>query len=248
MAITIHDWAPAIGVLCAAVSTLKTPSDDDLANSWRLLHPAAKIGFTPQSLDFAVRQRLLDLEAPRDLALHVALLRYVFPVCRIVRHERGRDVNQDEAILTRGPRPDLAERMAEPDRFHDTGPPPPERQVVRRLPEAQPELWTAERLAEHLDRVAASLDALEARGHVLAPVWQRDQDCFGRLDPEPQAQTLSDAELAQGRTWFERCLRGRFPLEVCAVSQGWALLNAQHAAELLEQAQAAVALEVTPWR
>jgi hypothetical protein len=52
--------------------------------------------------------------------------------------------------------------------------------------------------------------------------------------------------VAQGRTWFERCLRGRFPLEACAVSQGWALRNAEQAAELLQQAQAAVALRVAP--
>jgi hypothetical protein len=248
MSITIHDWAPAIGVLCAAVHTLKTPSDDDIANSWRLLHPAAKIGFTPQSLDFAVRQRLLDLEAPRDLALHVALLRYVFPVCRIVRYERGRGVNQDEAIMTRGPRPDLAERMAEPDRFHDPGPPRPEVSSVRRLPEAQPEPWTAQRRAAHLARIAVSLEALQVRGHVVAPVYRRCEEGYLRLDPEPQVQTLSDAELAQGRAWFERCLRGRFPLEFCAVSQGWALRNTERATELLQQAQAAVALEAAPWQ
>jgi hypothetical protein len=91
-----------------------------------------------------------------------------------------------------------------------------------------------------------SLEALQARGHVLAPVWRADQDYFGRLDPEPQVQTLGDAELAQGRAWFERCLRVPLPLDSCAVAQGWALRNAERATELLQQAQAAVALEAAP--
>jgi hypothetical protein len=37
-------------------------------------------------------------------------------------------------------------------------------------------------------------------------------------------------------------------LDSCAVSQGWALRNAEQAAELLQQAQAAVAMEAAPWQ
>jgi hypothetical protein len=229
MALTMRDFAPAMGFLCEMLPMQRALSDEALAMAWETMPGAAKAHLTRESLAFAVKQRLVDPTPPRDQALHVQLLRYVFPVERTVRRERGEEVNADRVLLENGPRADLAERMAAPDRFHDPAPvrhgqAPPQRP---RLPGGgrawHPSEMTAQQHAAHLERVAAAMQRLRERG----------DDGRGWKDTDPR--------LAQGHWWFQRCLDGFWPLEADdgGIAGAWILANGRQADALLQQAQSA---------
>ena len=235
MALTMRDFAPAMGFLCEMLPMQRALSDEALAMAWETMPGAAKIHLTQESLAFAVKQRLVDPAPPKDQALHVQLLRYVFPLERTVRRERGEEVNADRVLLENGPRADLAERMAAPDRFHDPAPvrqeqaPPPER---LRLPGGgrpwHPSQMTAEQHAAHLRSVAAAM--------------QRLRDC-GDDDRgwKSRGWKSEDSRLAQGRWFFQRCLDGFWPLQADdgGIAVAWILANGRLADELLKQAQSA---------
>lgn len=229
MALTMRDFAPAMGFLCEMLPMQRALSDEALAMAWETMPNAAKIHLTRESLAFAVKQRLVDPAPPKEQALHIQLLRYVFPVERTVRRERGEEVNSDRVLLENGPRADLAERMAAPDRFHDPAPvrheqAPPQRP---RLPGGgrawHPSEMTAQQHAAHLERVAAAMQRLRERGDA-GRAWRVD-----------------DPRLAQGRWWFQRCLDGFWPLEADdgGIAAAWILANGRLADALLQQAQSA---------
>ena len=238
MAIDELDFIPAMGFLCEMLPMQRALSDEALAMAWETMPNGAKLHLTRESLAFAVKQRLVDPAPPKEQALHVALLRYVFPVERTIRRERGEEVNSDRVILENGPRADLAERMAAPDRFHEPGPVRPELLALpeqRRLPAAATiPHWarmTPEELRAHVDQIAA----------VMQRVWARGMD--GRVWP-PAALTL-------GRFAFSRALQGVWPLDPDSASSAWILRNPERAAEMLEQAkagllQAAPVVDVVP--
>jgi hypothetical protein len=177
----------------------------------------------------------VDPAPPKEQALHIALLRYVFPVERTIRRERGEEVIGDRVLLENGPRTDLPERMAAPDRFHDPAPvrheqtPPPER---LRLPGGgrpwHPSQMTAEQHAAHLHGVAAAMQRLRDCG---------DDDRGWRS----RGWRPDDSRLAKGRWWFQRCLDGFWPLECddAGIAVAWIMANGHLADELLEQAQSA---------
>jgi hypothetical protein len=230
MTITMRDFVPAMGFLCEMLPMQRALSDEALAMAWETMPGAAKIHLTRESLAFAVKQRLVDPAPPKEQALHVQLLRYVFPVERTVKRERGEEVNCDRALLEGGLRADLAERMAAPDRFHDPAPvrheqAPPQRP---RLPSGgrawHPSEMTAQQHAAHLERVAAAMQRLRERGG--------------------DGRVLSAGQLAQGRWWFQRCLNGFWPLECDdgGIAGAWILANGRQADALLQQAQSAPGL------
>jgi hypothetical protein len=223
-----------MGFLCEMLPMQRALSDEALAMAWETMPNGAKLHLTQESLAFAVRQRLVDPAPPKEQALHIALLRYVFPVERTIRRERGEEVIGDRVLLENGPRADLPERMAHGDRFHDPAPvrheqapPPPERP---RLPGGgrawHPSEMTPQQHAAHLERVAAAMQRLRDRGG------------------DGRGWEGTDLPLAQGRWWFDRCLQGFWPLEVDdgGIAGAWILANGRLADELLQQAQSAPAL------
>jgi len=232
MALTMRDFAPAMGFLCEMLPMQRALSDEALAMAWETMPGAAKAHLTRESLAFAVKQRLVDPAPPKDQALHVQLLRYVFPVERTVRRERGEEVNADRVLLENGPRADLAERMAAPDRFHDPAPvrheqAPPQRPRLLGGGRAwHPSEMTAQQHAAHLERVAAAMQHLRERGD------------------DGRDWKSTDPRLAQGRWWFQRCLDGFWPLEADdgGIAGAWILANGRQADALLQQAQSAPGL------
>jgi hypothetical protein len=235
MAITKLDFVPAMGLLCEMLPMQRALSDEGLVMAWMTMPNVAKVHLTKQSLAFAVQQRVMDPDPPKEQALHIQLLRYVFPLERTVRRERGDEVNCDRVLLENGLRTDLAERMTAPDRFHDPAPvrheqaPPLKRP---RLPgggrQWHPSQMTAEQRAAHIQGVAAAMQRLRDGGGL----------------PQGRGWRPDDSRLAQGRWWFQRCLDGLWPLHADdgGIAGAWILANGRLADDLLQQAQSASAL------
>ena len=224
--ITDLDFTASMGFLAEMLPMQRAFTQEALAMSWETLPPAAKINLTPASLAFAVKQRLLDPQPPKDVALHIGLLRYVFPIERTLKRERGEEVAADRVILERGPRSDLAERMAEPDRFHDPSPARRELQPVKRLPEGNfwhPSQITPEERRQHLEVIQGQME---------------------RILAEPVDGAFTQAQLQQGRKWFERALQGFWNLKPDlppgggGICRAWIQRNANWAREILETALA----------
>jgi hypothetical protein len=236
MAITMLDFVPAMGFLCEMLPMQRALSDEALAMAWETMPNGAKLHLTRESLAFAVKQRLMDTAAPKEQALHIALLRYVFPVERTIRRERGEDVNCDRVILESGPRADLAQRMARPDCFHDPGPARQELNPERpRLPGGgrpwHPSELSPEALHAHVEQVAAAMQR----------IWAGGMD----------GRSWEPGCLARGLFVFGKALQGFWPLEADSPASAWILRNPTQAAEMLEQAragllQAAPVVDVVP--
>ena len=159
------------------------------------------------------------------LALHIGLLRYVFPVERTTRRERGEEVNADMVILEHGPRYDLPQRMSQPDRFHDSGParqaPPPAPATAKRLTASgfwNPSMLTPEQLRAHVQKVAEQVERVRAMG-----------------DP---GTSLTKAQATTARVIFERALQGFWPLHHDNIAALWVLRNRKWADDLIQIALA----------
>lgn len=102
--------APAfIDLLAGLVESLphqKTLSERGLGFAWTTFPARAKQELTPLQLAYACNQRILDPEPRQQLAIHIQLLAYLYPL------EAG------VPVVDRGLRPDLAERMRQPQSFH----------------------------------------------------------------------------------------------------------------------------------
>jgi hypothetical protein len=167
----------------------------------------------------------MDPSPPKEQAPHIALLRYVFPVERATKREHGDEVHQDRVILDNGPRADLAQRMAAPERFHDPGPvrhehaPPPERP---RLPGGGSNGWHPSQMTpgerrRHLQRIAADVEQVITSGGGPA---------------------RSDEQLAQGFAWFRRALQGFWGLRCDdgGIAAAWIAVNPAKARALVRDA------------
>ena len=234
MAITMRDFAPAMGFLCEMLPMQRALSDEALAMAWETMPNGAKLHLTRESLAFAVKQRLVDPAPPKEQALHIALLRYVFPVERTVRRERGEEVNSDRVILENGPRADLVERMAFGDRFHDPAPVRHEQAIPERprLPgggrQWHPSELSTEALRRHVQRIEAAMQRIRDRG-MDGRAWK-------------------PAQLAQGKWWFEKALQGFWPLECddWGLATAWILRNGAVADALVAKAMACEAPALPP--
>ena len=190
--------------------------------AWDTLPERAKLDLTDEILLFAVRQRLLDPEPPKDLAPHLALLRYAY------------HLQNDRPMVEHGLRADLARRMAVPDRFHDPAPARQEQEIQEapRLvagPERQ-QSWamtTTQRKA-HVERIAATVARIRVDG-MDDRVW-------------------TPAQLKTGRWWFEKALQGLWSMEIdgAAIAAAWVLRNPAWADELISVALAGDLEPVAP--
>jgi len=222
--ITIEDFQVAVSSLLQLLPMQRALDPAALLLAWDTFPDRAKIDLTDEILLFAVQQRMLDPEPPKDVAPHVALLRYCYPVDRTVRRQRGEEVVSDQPIVERGLRRDLAQRMAAPDRFHDPALARQEQAPLRQpqLPAGStqwhPDHLTTEQRRAHVCSVASAVSKLLERG-VDSRTWSIDK-------------------LALGRWWLERALEGFWPLECDdgGVAAAWILRNGPMALKLLEAA------------
>jgi hypothetical protein len=70
----------------------KTLTAPALVTAWGLFPSRAKLDLDSEMLLYAAQQLTLDPDRPRDIELHVAIMRYLYPVRRSTRTERGQEV------------------------------------------------------------------------------------------------------------------------------------------------------------
>jgi hypothetical protein len=222
--INIKQFHAAVTSLMQLLPMSKQLTGSALTMAWDTFPERAKIDLTDEILLYAVQQRVLDPEPPKGVAPHVALLRYVYPVDRTIRRERGEDVISDQPMVDRGLRRDLAQRMADPYRFHDPAParqeqaPPRQPQLPAGSTQWHPDHLSTEQRRAHVLGVASAVSKLRERG-MDSRIWKPEQ-------------------LAQGRWWFEKALQGFWPLEADdgGIAAAWVLRNGRWADQLLEAA------------
>jgi hypothetical protein len=219
--ITLEEFQAAVTSLLQLLPMQRPLTAPALVLAWDTFPAPAKRDLTGEVLRYCVSQRLLDPAPPKELAPHLALLRYAYPL------------EHDRPITERGLRADLAERMSAPDRFHDPAPvrheqAPPERP---RLPgggrQWHPSELDPAQLRSHVQRVAVAVQRLRDRG-MDRRAWKPER-------------------LAQGRWWFERALQGFWPMECddSGIAAAWVLRNGTWADELLKRALAGEAVTAT---
>ena len=211
-----------------------------LVTAWDTFPDRAKLDLDSEMLLYAAQQRTLDPDFPRETPPHIALLRYLYPVKRNTRAERGHEVVTDLPMFERGLRRDLAIRMADPSRFHELVDQRPEHTPVEvpRLPSGATESnqpWhpsrrpVQERQA-HLQAIERSVKRLRAHG----------------MDD----RTWTPQQLNVGRWWFQKALMGYWSMDQdgAAIAAAWVLRNPSWADELIALALGGELKPVTPDR
>ena len=224
--INIKQFHAAVTSLMQLLPMSKQLTGSALTMAWDTFPERAKIDLTDEILLYAVQQRVLDTEPQRDIAPHIALLRYVYPVKRTTKEQRGLETFTDQPLLDRGLRPDLAQRMARRDCFHETA---PVRNEVRldttpRLPEGAggngpPWLQqTDEQRRAHLREVIKAVEDLRAAG-VDTGTW-------------------TPLQLNIGRSFFKQVLMGAPFLTETKIETvaAWVLRNGQTVDRMLQEA------------
>jgi len=225
----------------------KTLTASALVTAWGLFPSRAKLDLDSEMLLYAAQQLTLDPDRPRDIELHVAIMRYLYPVRRSTRTERGQEVVTLLPLYERGLRHDLAHRMANPEQFHE---------LVRTLPEYTPaevprlapgviqsgELWhqwTPAQYQAHVQGVADAVARLRASGTddtALINGSMGDGWVIGQLK--------------LGRWSFEKALQGVWPMDFEAHKQAaaWVLRNPKWADDLIALARGDELKPVAPDR
>ncbi len=209
--ITIEEFQAALTGLSQLLPMSRQMTAPALVIAWDTTPITAKQQLTPQSLAFAVSQRAMDPSPPKEVPLHLSLLRYLYPL------------RNDCAEVVRGLRTDLAQRMAQPDRFHDPAPAREEHTPAsaRRLTASgfwHPSMLNPEELRAHVQKVAEQVERVRAKG-----------------DP---GTSLTTAQETAARVIFERALQGFWPLHHDNIAALWVLRNRKWADELIRVALA----------
>ena len=209
--ITIEEFQTALTGLSQLLPMSRQMSAPALVIAWDTFPITAKQQLTSKSLAFAISQRAMDPNAPKETPLHMSLLRYLYPL------------RNDCADVERGLRLDLATRMAQPDRFHDPAPAREEHApaAMRRLAASgywHPSMLTPEQRHAHVRKVAEQVGRAREQG-----------------DP---GTILSTAQATTARVIFERALQGFWPLHPESIAALWVLRNRNWADELIQFALA----------
>lgn len=217
--ITIEEFQAALTGLSQVLPMSRQMTAPALVIAWDTTPITAKQQVTPESLAFAVSQRAMDPSPPREMPLHLSLLRYLYPL------------RNDCAEVERGLRPDLAQRMAQPDRFHDPAPAREEHAPAsaRRLAASgywHPSQMSPDERHVHVRKVVEQVERIRAKG-----------------DPGTR---LTTAQEATARVIFERALQGFWPLHHDNIAALWVLRNGRWADELIGLALAGEAPALPP--
>jgi len=212
--ITLEDFQAAVTSLLQLLPMQRQLTPAALVLAWDTFPASARRDLSGDMLRFAVSQRLLDPDPPKDQAPHLALLRYLYPT----EHNRP--------VFDRGLRGDLRERMRQPEVFHDPAPARLEQAAAQgqapRLPGGgkpwhPSQLSEAHRLA-HVERVAAKARQLIASG--------------------PDQREWKGPQLLQGLWWFRKALQGFWLLEADGggIAAAWLTRNPEWAEKLISEA------------
>lgn len=222
--INVEDHHAALTTLMQLLPMSKQLTPAAMSMAWDTFPERAKLDLSGEALLFAVQQRMLDPQPPKDVAPHIALLRYVYPVNRTTRRERGEEVIVDHPMVERGLRHDLAKRMAAPGQFHE---------LVRTLPEQAPvdalrlapgvtksgELWHQWTPAQHMAHVQGVANA-------VARLRASGVD-DGTLINGSMGDAWVLSQLKVGLWSFKKALQGVWPInfEAHTHAAAWVLRN-----------------------
>jgi hypothetical protein len=154
---------------------------------------------------------MLDPEPPKEIPLHLSLLRYLYPL----ENNRG--------AVERGLRPDLAERMKRPEVFHDPQPARHEQKSAHELRRIAPSgYWTPDMMSD-----------VEKQNHLAAIKKQVEE-----LDLDPKSDPLTIQQLIEGKKWFKDALKGYWTLKADAggIAKGWVARNRREPLRLIYEA------------
>jgi hypothetical protein len=166
---------------------------------------------SPVVLQYAIKQRMLDPDPPDKIAFHMQLFRYVYPL------------QNGAAVLSRGFRDDLRERISNPDTFHD---PSPQRE---------------EFMAPNHDEFRLPPSAYWHPSKMSIEQWQRHFETLKvqvSLVNDSAIELMTIEQLLQGKKFYEQSLGGFWLLNVDTgkVAHNWIAHNKNLAQEMLEQA------------
>lgn len=151
--ITPHNLAHILEGITALGRFGKNLSPEALQFAFLTLPESVRQELTQAHLLYAAQQLLLDRDRPDGIALHMQLLRYLYPC------------DGDAPRPDRGLRSDLRQRMAASGSFQPLAPPPPEQRIFlppAPIPDQGPVMTRAERIA-HLERLAAQTGVTNPR-------------------------------------------------------------------------------------
>lgn len=189
----------------------KALSEDGKVMLWQTFPATAKLDLTRESLQYAAGQRMLDPEPPKEIPLHLSLLRYLYPL----ENNRG--------AVERGLRPDLAERMKRPEVFHDPQPVRHEQKLAHELRRIAPSgYWTPSMMSDE-----------QKQNHLEAIKRQVEE-----LDLDPTSDPLTIQQLIEGKKWFKDALKGYWTLKADAggIAKGWVARNRRESMRLIHEA------------
>ena len=104
--LTAPDFINCLAGLIESLPHHKALSERGLAFAWSSFPPQAKSDLSPDLLAYAAMQRLIDPEPRQQLAIHIQLLAYLYPLSNGV------------PAVQQGLRPDLRDRLKQPSLFH----------------------------------------------------------------------------------------------------------------------------------
>jgi hypothetical protein len=162
-------------------------------------------------LQYAIKQRLLDPSPPNNMAFHMQLFRYLYPL------------ENNAVVFERGFRSDLRERISKPDTFHDPSPQreefmSPNHDEFRLPPSAywHPNKMSAEQWQKHFKTLKVQVAMVDQ--NIIEPLelWQ----------------------LLKGKDFYEQALKGFWLLNVDTgkTAHNWIARNKNLAQEMLETA------------
>lgn len=217
--ITAEGFQAAITGLLQMLPMQRQLTGPALVMAWDSFPMTAKQQLSDEMLHWACAQRLKDPDPPKEMATHLSLLRYLYPL------------EADRPVVEHGLRSDLAERMAEPDRFHDPSPVHKAYQAPRSLPQGgswHASQMTPEQLRRHLEVIASQLEDVIAQGE----------------DKEQWAAKC----LSHGHAFLKNALLGWWTLKAdkSGLARAWITRNPAHARKMLADAMAADAPAVMP--
>jgi hypothetical protein len=108
--ISEEDFTGLIACALEMLPKMRQLSTTTLAKMYVQLSDKVVVELNPFILQYAIKQRLLDPNPPDDMAFHMQLFRYIYPL------------QNNVAVLNRGFRSDLRTRISDPDTFHDPSP------------------------------------------------------------------------------------------------------------------------------
>jgi hypothetical protein len=162
-------------------------------------------------LQYAIKQRMMDPFPPDNIALHMQLFRYVYPV------------QDNVAVLSRQLREDLKERMSNPDVFHDVSP-------------KRNEFMTP----NHGEHILAP-SAYWHPNKMSTEQWRKHFKTLGlqiSMISEEDKEPMTIEQLLDGKWLYKRSLAGFWLLNIDTgkIATNWILRNKNLAQEMLVEA------------